>query len=235
METVRFGYIRLSRDDRPSHSIANQKKALLAFDPSMRLFVDEGVSGETNLTDPKSAWRSELIPALIETPSAQVVLYSFDRLGRKKGKVISAVEDIIDGGGTLYIVREGRTFDDPEEASQSVELLFTSYANENYRVDMEKKTARALGVLKDNGIKLGRRPSLGDKEATRIKGLARRGLGATAIGRVVQTTLRDGRVINTAPREVRRVLDGTYVTKEVWDRRNQAARSHLLDTLGDAS
>ncbi|QZQ54445.1 recombinase family protein [Curtobacterium sp. TC1] len=231
MKTVRFGYIRLSRDDRPSHSIANQKKALLAYDPSMRLFVDEGVSGESNLTDPKSAWRSELLPALLETPTAEVVLYSFDRLGRKKGKVISAVEDIIDGGGTLYIVRENKTFDDVEEASQSVELIFTAYANENYRVDVEKKTARALGELHKIGVKLGRRPSLSEKDAAKIKELRRRGLGATAIGRVVQTTRVGGRMFDTAPREVRRVLNGTYVTREVWERRNQAARLNLLNSL----
>lgn len=129
----RIGYIRLSREDSKSLSIENQRKALLAYDPKMKIFVDEGVSGETNLTDPKSAWSTGVHPTFLEDPTAsQIVVLTYDRIGRKKGKVLSEVEDITDSGGSLHVIREDKTFTDSEEAAQAIELTFRSLADENY-------------------------------------------------------------------------------------------------------
>lgn len=108
--TKRIGYIRLSREDAKSMSIESQKKALRAYAPKMPIFEDEGVSGETNLTDPRSAWSEKVRPLFLADPAnTQIVVYTYDRIGRKKGKGLSEVEDITDSGGSVHVVREGRT------------------------------------------------------------------------------------------------------------------------------
>ncbi|MEQ6896255.1 recombinase family protein [Microbacterium sp. KR10-403] len=228
MNPLRIGYLRLSRDDGKGQSIENQKKALLAYDDSMTLFTDNGVSGETNLTDPNSAWSTKLIPFLQQHPTAELCVYSLDRLGRKKGKVLSAIEDLIDNGGTLYVVRDRKLYDDPEDFSQGVQLTFESLSNEAYRVEIQKKTKRALSELQKAGVTLGRRPTLTEKDIVEIQKLRARGLGYTSIGKVVRTKrVKDGKEQDTAPRTIKAVLTGSYISREEWELKNAEARRSM--------
>ncbi len=228
MEPVRIGYLRLSRDDGKGQSIENQKKALLAYDPNMKLFADNAVSGESNLTDPNSAWSKKLVPYLRENPTAQVCVYSLDRLGRKKGALLFAVEQLVDNGGTLYVVRDKKLYDDPEEFDQSIQLTFETLSNEAYRVEIQKKTQRALDELKKSGVTLGRKPSLTEKDIDEIHKLRKRGLGFTSIGKVVRTKrAKDGREQNTSPRVVKAVLEGGYISREEWELKNAEARRFM--------
>ena len=118
----RIGYVRLSRDDAKSMSVENQMKALAEYDPAMQIVVDKGVSGETNITDPRTAWNRELMPALQAHPDTQLVVYTLDRVGRKKGKVMSAIEDLIDNGGTLFVLRDKKLYNDPENFERAEQL-----------------------------------------------------------------------------------------------------------------
>ncbi|WP_295825139.1 recombinase family protein [uncultured Microbacterium sp.] len=229
MSTTKLGYIRLSRDDAGSQSIENQKAALLAYDPRMQLFIDRGVSGEINLDSPTSAWTAKLMPVLQSNPSAQVVVYSLDRLGRSKGAVLYTIEKLIRGGGTLYVVRDDRLYNSNEDFEQAVSLTFASLSNEAYRVEIQKKTQRALDVMKSHGVRLGRPPALNDKQVAAIRELHGRGLGYASIGKVVRTTRADGSTVNTSPRIVRAVVGGAYVTREQWERRNKIARLSIIE------
>jgi DNA invertase Pin-like site-specific DNA recombinase len=225
------GYIRLSRDDGTSLSIENQKAALIKHDPSIKLFVDRGVSGQTNLTDEKSAWVSQLMPFFLEDPSnTEVVVYTYDRIGRKKGKVLSVVEDILDAGGQIHVVREKKTFTDGDDFSQAIDITFRSLSDDQYRVEVQKKTKRALGVLAAAGVTLGRKPTLTEKQIVQIKDLHARGLGYASIGKVVRTKrVNDGKEVNTTPRVVKSVVTGSYMSREEWERRNQNARNNMLN------
>lgn len=232
---VRLGYVRLSKDDAKSMSVANQTKALRAYDPAMPIFIDNGVSGGKNIKDPDSAWNKELMPLLLANPSAQVVVYTQDRLGRKKGKVLSAIEDITDGGGTLYVLRDNKLYTDAEEFEQSVTLSMTSLVDEAYRVEGTKKTQRAIDVLKAAGVTLGRKPHLFEKDLKQIRDLYERGMGYTAIGKVVRTRrVSDGNWQNTSRKVIKRVIEGTYVSREEFDRKNMIARLSML-TPGEES
>ncbi|GLJ62226.1 hypothetical protein GCM10017576_23560 [Microbacterium barkeri] len=227
--TKRIGYIRLSRDDGKSMSVENQRKALLAYDPKMTIFVDKGVSGSTNLTDPESAWSKKVRPLFQQDPAnTQIVVYTYDRIGRKKGKVLSEVEDILDPGGTLHVIRENKTFTHAREASQSIEITFRSMVDENYREEVVKKTQRALDALKEAEVPLGRKPSLTEKQIKQIKELHKLGLGYTAIGKAVRTVRKkDGALIATAPRTVKKVLEGQYESREAYEQRDLAARQRM--------
>lgn len=226
--TLKLGYLRLSKDDGSSYSIENQKAALKEYDPTMKFFIDRGVSGYANLDDPKSAWCSKLLPVLEANPTAQVVVYSLDRLGRSKGAVLHTIEKLLRGGGTLFVVRDEKLYDDDDDFSQSIQLTFESMSNHSYRAEVKKKTLRALDVLQEAGVKLGRKPSLTDKHIAQIHELRERGLGFTAIGKVVRTQRKDGVWVNTTPRVVKAVLDGSYVSREEWELRNELARRGLI-------
>jgi DNA invertase Pin-like site-specific DNA recombinase len=225
-EVIRIGYVRLSRDDISSMSVENQTKALLEYDPTMQIIVDRGVSGETNISDPKSNWNRELVPLLEANPTAELDVYTFDRVGRKKGKVLNWVEDHLERGGTIYVVRDKKLYDDAENFEQALSLSFVTFKDENYRVEGSLKTQRAIDVLVKAGVKLGRKPVLTEKEMKQISELHERGLGPKSIGRVVRTRrVKDGEWQNTSPRVVQQVLDRS---REKWERDNQIARLTML-------
>lgn len=236
-----IGYIRLSRDDKASHSIDNQRKDLLNYDPSMTLYVDAGVSGENNLTSLKAQWHQLWLDFTANPQDTTIVVVTFDRLGRKKGKVLSVVEDIIDSGGELFCLRDNKRYNDLNDLTQDLELYFSSFSNEQYRKDVQRKTRRALDELQAAGIKLGRRPALTERNICEIKELHARGLGFTSIGKVVRTQRqpkpgqREGAWTNTSPRTIKQVLQGTYVSREQWERTNTIKRLQLQDSLGDLS
>ncbi|ROP74408.1 recombinase family protein [Curtobacterium sp. PhB115] len=227
--TKRIGYYRLSREDSKSMSIESQKKALRAHDPKMPIFGDEGISGERNLTDPKSEWSTKVRPLFLEDPAnTQIVVYTYDRIGRKKGKVLSEVEDITDAGGSIFVVREGRTYDDAEEAAQSIELTFRSLTDETYRVEVSKKTRRTLDYLAQNEVPLGRKPELTDADLAKIRVLRERGLGYTAIGIVMaKVQKKDGKVINRSAETIKRALSGEYESREAYERRSREMRQRM--------
>ena len=206
----RIGYIRLSREDAKSMSVESQKNALQAYDAKMPIFVDDGLTGKFNLTDPKSAWSTEVRPRFLADPSnTQIVVYTYDRIGRKKGKVLSEVEDITDAGGTVHLVREGRTYDDAEEAAQSIELTFRSLQDENYRVEVSKKTKTALDYRRAAGVPVGRKPALTEDDLAKIRALREQGIGYKGIGRILAFKRKsDGEQVNRSPALIKDALSG---------------------------
>lgn len=228
--TKRIGYIRLSREDAKSMSVESQKKALRAYDPKMPVFEDEGVSGETNLTDPRSAWSRQVRPLFLTDPeNTQIVVYTYDRIGRKKGKVLSEVEDITDAGGSVHVVREGRTYDDAEEAAQSIELTFRSLQDENYRVEVSKKTKIALDYRRSAGVPVGRKPALTDADLVKIRELRDRGIGYEGIGRLMAfKRKKDGVEVERSAAVIKKALSGSYETVEAYERRARKMRERMV-------
>jgi hypothetical protein len=224
-------YVRLSREDAKSMSIENQTAKLAAYAPGSKLVIDRGVSGETNLTDPKSNWSKEVRPFLEAHPGAQVVLFTLDRMGRKKGAMFYEAEQIIDAGGSIYTVRDDRLFDDMEDAGQAISMMMGSYEAHAYRVESAKKTQVALDVLAENEIPVGRKPDLTEDDLARIRALREKGLGYTAIGKALGVKrLRDGKQIEVArsPRLIKRALSGEYETREAYERRSREKREAML-------
>jgi DNA invertase Pin-like site-specific DNA recombinase len=228
-QPIRIGYVRVSRDDGKSMSVENQIAALLEYDPTMKIVVDKGVSGRTNISDPNSNWNRELVPFLEANPTAEIVVYTFDRVGRKKGKVSNFTEDHLEGGGTIYVLRDKKLYDDAENFEQALSLAFGTFKDENYRVEVALKTQRALDVQMASGVKLGAPPHLYEKHLRDIRDLHKRGLGYTAIGKVVRTQrVMDGKWQNTSPRTVKKVLSGEFVSREEWVRKNTIARLSMI-------
>ncbi|MCY1696478.1 hypothetical protein [Curtobacterium sp. SL109] len=136
--------------------------------------------------------------------------------------------NITDAGGSIFVVREARTYDDAEEAAQSIEMTFRALTDETYRVEVSKKTRRSLGYLAQNEVPLGRKPELTDADLAKIRALHDRGLGYTAIGIVMaKVQKKDGKVINRSAETIKRALSGEYESREAYERRSREARQRM--------
>jgi len=230
-------YVRLSREDAKSMSIDNQTEKLSAYAPGSKLVIDRGVSGESNLTDPKSNWSKEVRPFLEAHPGAQVVLFTLDRMGRKKGAMMYEAEQIIDAGGSIYTVRDDRLFDDMEDAGQAISMMMGSYEAHAYRVESAKKTQVALDVLAAHEVPVGHKPELTEADLVQIRALRTKKLGYTAIGKAMSVKrLREGELVQVprSARLIKKALSGEYETREAYERRSREKRETMLarDVLG---
>lgn len=227
-------YVRLSRNDPKSMSIDNQIAALQLYAPKGKLVIDKGVSGEKNLIDPESNWSKQVVPLLKKNPKTRVVVFTLDRLGRKKGVMIYTAENILDGGGSIYCVREDRLFTDMDSALEGFELMIGSYQADNYRVETTKKTKVALDVLDEFEIPVGHKPELTEADLAQIRALRAKKLGYTAIGKAMAVKrLQKGEVVEVArsPRLIKKALSGDYETREAYDRRDREARQAMAARL----
>lgn len=228
----RLGYVRLSKDDAESFSVENQRKDLLHYDPRMRLFIDDGVSGEINLVKPDGAWAALWAEFMAEPTNSEICMVAFDRIGRKQGKVLSAVEDVIDLGGAIYVVEDAKRYDRASEGvAQDIALTFQSFSNSQYRKGVSRKTKRSLGGLVEAGVKLGPPPKFGEKEIAKMREYYAEGFGLKAIGKLVRLPRKDGTLVNTSKDVVRRVVSGEYMSREAWNRHNAMARLRLAERI----
>lgn len=229
-DAPRILYVRLSRDDAKSMSISNQTTQLRAYAPGAPIALDRNVSGEINLTDPNTAWALEVRPFLAKNPGAQVVLFTLDRMGRKKGAMMFEAEKIIDAGGSIYCVRDDRLFDDMDDAAQAIEIMMASYNADVQRVEGKRKTNAALKPMKEAGIHLGRKPELTAADLATIRALRSRGLGYTAIGKAMSVErMRDGQLVEVprSARLIKKALSGSYKGREEFDRNDLQKRKEM--------
>lgn len=223
-------YVRLSRNDPKSLSIDNQIAALRAYAPNAPVVIDKGVSGEKNLIDPDSNWSKQVVPLLRKNPKTRVVVFTLDRLGRKKGIMIYTAETILDGGGSIYCVREDRLFTDMDSTLEGFELMIGSYQADSYRVETTKKTKVALDVLSEFEIPVGHKPELTEADLREIRALRAKKLGYTAIGRMMSVKrMRDGKPVDVprSARLIKKALSGDYESLEAYDRRSRQRREEM--------
>lgn len=221
-------YVRLSRDDPGSMSVDNQCERLLSYAPGSLVVIDRGVSGEINLTDPNTNWAKQVRPFLASNPGAQVVLFTLDRMGRKKGAMMFEAEKIIDAGGSIYCVRDDRLLDDMDDAAQAFEMMIGSYNADAQRVEGRKKTIAALEPMKEAEIPLGRKPELTEADLVKIRALHARGLGYASIGKVMaKKQKKDGKIINRSAALIKKALSGKYETREAHAQRDREKRDAM--------
>jgi hypothetical protein len=169
-------------------------------------------------------------PTLEADPSTQVVIFTLDRIGRKKGAMMHEAERIIEGGSSIYCVRDGRLFDDMDDAAQAIEIVMSSYNADAQRVDGRKRTIAALEPMKAAGIPLGRKPELTEADLATIRALGAKNLGYTSIGKALSVKRkRAGGMVKVArsPKLCMLALSGSYETRKAYERRNLAARKRV--------
>lgn len=184
---------------------------------------DLGQSGETNLQE-SEAW---LALADKLRPGDVVKVWSQSRLGRKSYEVQFTVGRLIEKEVTVHILQNRLVLDNLDNLDQNLSLAFTSVTDHNERVEIRKRTKKALQVLKDAGVTLGRKPVFSSKEVAEIQRLRALGIGYNSIGKIVQWKSADGKSHITNPKTIKAALSPEYVTREVWEARNRLARASM--------
>lgn len=191
------------------------------------IVTDKGQSGETNLIESK-AWAS--IADQIK-PGDILKVWSQSRLGRESYEVQYVVGRLTKRGIPVHLLEENRIITDLDDIAQNASLAFKSVADHQERVEIKKRILKANEVRRDFGGKLGRKPALTSKDVQKIKAFREQGWGYTAIGKLVQHKLADGRLIDTNPQTVKKALDPDYVTRDEWDAHNEAVRQKIKRSL----
>ncbi|GAA1326541.1 recombinase family protein [Leucobacter albus] len=155
-------------------------------------------------------------------------IYSSSRLGRKSYEVQYVVGMLIERGITVYILDRNLTLDNLDNLDQSISLAFSSVVDHNENVARNERTRAALQVKKDAKYKLGRPPSLRDKEIELILTLHNKGLGAKTICKLVEVKRASGKTSKVAAATVRKVIAGDYQSREEWERYNKSRDLALL-------
>ena len=145
-----FGYIRTSTKDQSSQL---QRDAMAGLDLK-KIYADEGVSG-TLASRPE--W-DKLIDRLEE--GDEVVIWKFDRVGRRTMHVLQAVEDITAKGATFRSLTE--KIDTSGPMGQAMLTIMVAFAQLE-RDTIVERTKAGLEAAKAQG-RVGGRPSVVDAE-----------------------------------------------------------------------
>lgn len=225
--TKTLGYVRLSRKEESSWSVKNQLKEIKQYNSAAVIYVDDGVSGKDNLVSDDGAWSDLWKEFLKEPQNSEIVVCHLDRLGRRKGKILSMSEDVFDFGGSILDLSSNMRYDSSDDFSKQVGFTFSALMSDAYRQEIARKSKIAQDSLKDAGLFFGPVPKLSKKDCDEIRDLHERGLGLRSIGKVVRTKNSKGVWVNTGPAVVRKVLDGVYVPREAFLAHNAAVRAGL--------
>ncbi|MBO1902242.1 recombinase family protein [Leucobacter weissii] len=223
----KYGYVRASTLEQLNTLEIQHSE--LTDEGCHEIFVDR-ISGEKNIDsgdiDLEQEWNR--MRAKIE-PGDQVVVVSQSRLGRKSYEVLYAVGKLIEKGASLKVLEDGRIYDDLDNFEQNLNLAFHSVVDHNERVEIKRRTKKALNYLSANGIKLGRKPRLSNAHIAYIHQLRDQGLGYQAISKAVRVySAKHRREQPISPTTVQKVLKGTYgPSLEEWEANNEKARTQM--------
>lgn len=185
-----------------------------------RIVEDFGQSGETNLIESK-AWDS--IADEIQSGDTLLV-WSQSRLGRESYEVSFVIGRLTKRGISVHILEENRIISNLDDFGQNSMMTLKGLADHNERVEVKKRTKKALAVLKEANVALGRKPTFNAKDVLRINELRAKGLGYRQIARLVPWKDESGKTHVADPKTIRFALSSEYVNSDEWDRRNQIAR-----------
>lgn len=188
------------------------------------ILTDPGQSGAANLIESK-VWESI---ASVITTGDELKVWSQSRLGRDNTEVAWVIGRLTKRGISIHVLEEGRIITDMDDFNQNATMTLKGLADHNERVEIKKRTKKALRVLKDAGVSLGQKPVFSTKQVAEIRRLHSLGIGYGTIAKLVPWKSADGKLHISDPRTVKAALSGSYVTSDVWEARNDLARKTML-------
>ncbi|CAN02369.1 Transposon Tn3 resolvase [Clavibacter michiganensis subsp. michiganensis] len=218
-----YGYARESTDKQDLGMIA-QVKALKEAGCDV-IIRDQGQSGEDNLLE-STQWKK--IADKIQSGDVLKV-WSQSRLGRDNNEVGYVIGRLVKRKIPVHILDQNRVIDDLTKFDQNATTVLKGLMDANELHQLRERTKLGLAQLIEGGVKLGRKPTIWEKDVQDILELRSRGLGYTAIGKIVRTrAVVSGEWVNTAPATVKAVVEGRYLWREEWERLNAIARLQML-------
>jgi len=147
MESMKYGYARVSTDDQtPALQLAALKKA-----GCKTIFKDEGVSGTISNRPALSRCIKKL------EPGDTLIVWKLDRLGRSLRDLILLLDDLKHRGVKFRSVTEAIDTDTPTGRAM---WMMIGLLAELERSLIIERTREGIRVARDNGVKFGRKPKL---------------------------------------------------------------------------
>jgi len=171
-------YIRVSTDQQ---TVENQRHEIQLYCGQNNLTVTNEIA--LSVSSRKSL-EQRSVDVLLELPMGSIIIVSeLSRLGRNTAEVITLVEELLEKGIALHIIRQGMKLHKHDPMSRMMITMFSCFAQLE-RDFISDRTKSALARKKAEGMKLGR-PFSGKYEAAHSKIINSRkeGLGYKAIAK----------------------------------------------------
>ena len=149
-----IGYIRVSTIEQ---NLENQKAQVLNFANHKKLgnvdFIQIKISSSKRDSDRKI---TELIDSL--NPGDNLIVVELSRLGRSVVNVITIINTLIDKGINIFIIKEGLEINPTEQNPFTMfQISLIGAFAELEKNLISFRTKESLAILKQNGVKLGRK------------------------------------------------------------------------------
>ncbi|MEO0560830.1 MAG: recombinase family protein [Chloroflexota bacterium] len=165
-----FAYIRTSTD---KQDLDNQQLQILKYARTHQLHVTDFIAIRiSSRTTPKARRLDELLAKLHEGDTLLVTELS--RLGRSTGQVITLIDQLLQQGIRVIVIKQQLVLDHHQDDLQSLAMItMLSLFAEMERMMISQRTKEALATKKAQGIRLGKPPgtiqvSMYDKDRERI-------------------------------------------------------------------
>lgn len=178
-----LAYLRTSTDKQDLNS---QRLEILEYARQHHISIDDFIAiSVSSSKTPYERRIDELLSRLEENDSLLVTELS--RLGRSTGQVISLIDDLVNAGVRIIILKQNLTLDRSHDDLQSLTMItMLSLFAQMERMMISQRTREALATKKAQGVLLGKphgtlQNSIYDKDRARIMELLELGVSARHI------------------------------------------------------
>ncbi len=144
-------YIRVSTDQQ---KVENQRHEIQKYCEQNKLTVTNEIA--LNISSRKTLEQRQVTP-LLDLPMGSIIVVSeLSRLGRNTAEVILLVEELLNKGIALHIIRQGMKLTKHDPMSRMLIAMFSCFAQLE-RDFISERTKAALARKKAEGVQLGRK------------------------------------------------------------------------------
>jgi len=174
-----LAYLRTSTD---KQDLNNQKLAILEYARQNHVPIEDFIAVSISSRQNRRERRiDELLDRL--NPGDTLLVTELSRLGRSTGQVINLIDELVNGGIRIIVIKHNLTLDKTQNDIQSLAMItLLSLFAEMERMMISLRTKEALATKKAQGVPLGKpigviQDSIYDKDRERIVELL--GLGVS--------------------------------------------------------
>lgn len=153
-----IAYVRVSTNHQ---DLQNQKYEILEYCRKNNISIDDFIEIEASS---RKSLKDRKVDLLIENLSHgdQIIVSELSRIGRSTGEVLNIINEIINAGISIHIIKQNMHLTDNGDMQTKVMVTMFSLFAELERDLISQRTKRALEAKRAAGVRLGRpRGSLG--------------------------------------------------------------------------
>lgn len=178
-----FAYLRTSTE---KQDVNNQKVEILEYARREGLHIEDFIAVSASSRRGKRERRIDFLLQKLEEGDT-LLITELSRLGRSTGEVIALIDELIQSGVRVIVLKQNLRLEKDQDDIQSLTMItLLSLFAEMERMMISRRTKEALAARKAQGVQLGKpkgtiQESIYDKDRERIVELLELGLSARKI------------------------------------------------------